>query len=266
MAEKDVTAGGSKGPRQQDGVRSVARALEILSLLGDRPSGISLRDALTATGLPKTTVLRLLQTLETHGLLWNVGSQTYVPGPALLHLADVSADVWRLRTDLAEMLEDLAEQCHETVNIWVRRGLTRVCVTQAQAHRSLRHVIRVGDQLPLDSGASSKILLTAVSTDVLADVAAASTRDTGTLDALRTSVAAAQDRGWAISHGEREEGLSAVAVPIRSHGGATVAAITLSGPTARFTDDRIETFLVGLRQCADEVGRRGFGPAKWNQP
>lgn len=266
MAEKGIATDGSGGPRQQEGVRSVARALEIMSLLGDRPSGMSLRDALTVTGLPKTTVLRLLQTLESHGLLWNVGSQTYVPGPALLHLADISADVWRLRPDLAEMLEDLAERCHETVNIWVRRGLTRVCVTQAQAHRSLRHVIRVGDQLPLDSGASSKILLTAVPADFLTDVAAASTRGSGMRDTLRASVAAAQDRGWAISHGEREEGLSAVAVPIRSYGGATVASITLSGPTVRFTDDRIEKFLAGLRECADEVGRRGFGPATWRRP
>jgi DNA-binding IclR family transcriptional regulator len=245
------------------GVRSVARALEILSLLGDKPSGMTLREAVTATGLPKTTVLRLLQTLEQHGLLWNLGSQTYVPGPALLHLADVSADAWRLRPDLAQMLEDLAQQCHETVNLWVRRGLTRVCVAQAQAHRSLRHVIRVGDQLPLDSGASSKVLLTDVPDDVLVDVVAAGGRDPDHVETLRQWAADARAQGWALSHGEREEGLSALAVPIRSAGGAAAATLTLSGPTVRFTPERCEQFLKGLRGCADEIGRRGFGPSKW---
>ena len=69
------------------GVRSVARALDILALVGDEPTGVTLRDAVASTGLPKTTVLRLLQSLEARGLIWNVGSQTYVAGPALLHLA-----------------------------------------------------------------------------------------------------------------------------------------------------------------------------------
>jgi DNA-binding IclR family transcriptional regulator len=245
------------------GVRSVGRALEILALLGDRPAGLTLRDAVAATGLPKTTVLRLLQTLEQHGLLWNVGSQTYVPGPALLHLADAATDVWRLRPDLAQMLEDLAIECHETVNLWVRRGLRRVCVAQAQANRSLRHVIRVGDELPLDSGASSKVLLTALSDEAIGDVAAASLRGTATVENLRAWAAAATERGWAISHGEREEGLSAVAVPVRSAGGAAVATLVLSGPTVRFSDERVEQFLVGLREAADEISRRGFGPARW---
>ncbi len=248
---------------QSGGVRSVARALDILALVGDDPNGITLRDAVTATGLPKTTVLRLLQTLEMQGLLWNVGSQTYVAGPALLHLGAVAADAWRLRPDLTAMIEDLAEQSHESVNLWVRRGLTRVCVAQAHANRTLRHVIRVGDALPLESGASSKILITTVGDDVLADIAETSHLGPDHLVTLRRWVQDAREAGFAISHGEREEGLSALAVPIRSGGGNPVAALTISGPTARFTAERIEEFLQGLRACADELGRRGFGPSRW---
>lgn len=244
-----------------NGVRSVARAMELLVLSGEKPAGLSLADAVATTGLPKTTVLRLLMTLEQQGLLWNVGSRTYVPGPVLLHLAETAADTWRLRPDLAALLTDLAQYLHETVNLWVRRGLTRVCIAQAQSGRSLRHVIRVGDQLPLTSGASSRVLLTGAPAEVVADIAAANEMEPARVDELRDGVEHARSFGWSISHGEHEEGLSALSVPIRSSKSATVACLTISGPTVRFAQPRVEEFLPALRECADEVGRRGFEPA-----
>jgi DNA-binding IclR family transcriptional regulator len=238
----------------------VTRAMDLLILSGEKPAGLSLADAVATTGLPKTTVLRLLVTLEQQGLLWNVGSRTYVPGPALLHLAETAADTWRLRPDLATMLNDLAEELHETVNLWIRRGLTRVCIAQAQSGRSLRHVIRVGDQLPLTSGASAKVLLTGAPTELIDDVAAADEMEPAGADELRNGVEHVRSSGWSISHGEHEEGLSALSVPIRSSKGATVACLTISGPTVRFAPARVEDFLPALRECADEVGRRGFEP------
>ena len=54
----------------QGGVRSVRRALDILSLLTEDQPTVPLRDMVEATGLPKTTVVRLVQTLEQYGLLW----------------------------------------------------------------------------------------------------------------------------------------------------------------------------------------------------
>jgi DNA-binding IclR family transcriptional regulator len=68
--------------------------------------------------------------------------------------------------------------------------------------------------------------------------------------------AAAQ--GFAVSHGEREEGLSAVAVPLEGRSGAVVAALTLSGPTVRFTDDRVAEFTAALLAAATRMNERGF--------
>jgi len=247
------------------GVRSVSRAIDLLSLVANNSSGVTLGEAVQGTGLPKTTVLRLLQTLEAHGMLWNIGSQTYVPGPGLLHLSSSASDAWRLPPEMARMLDDLAHRVGETVNAWVRDNLTRVCVAHAEAQQSLRHVIRVGAQRPLSSGASAKVLLAAAGDDVVRDVAAISDDSSGLLQQLREAVAEVNAQGWALSHGEREEGLSAVAVPIRSPSGNVVAALTLSGPTGRFTADRIDEFLRELRACADMFARRGSGSVLWNR-
>jgi DNA-binding IclR family transcriptional regulator len=263
MADWREEGSGMAAEQSPGGVRSVARALDILALVGDQPTGVTLRDAVAATGLPKTTVLRLLQSLEAHGLIWNVGSQAYVAGPALLHLAGAASEAWQLRPDVAAMLEDLAENSHETVNLWVRRALTRVCVAQAHANQSLRHVIRIGDERSLDSGAAARVLITAVSDDALADIAALSPQGPDHLATLRRWVRETEEAGYSVSHGEREEGLSALSVPVRSARGSTVAALTIAGPTTRFTPERLEVFLRGLRGCADEIGRRGFGPSQW---
>jgi DNA-binding IclR family transcriptional regulator len=68
----------------------------------------------------------------------------------------------------------------------------------------------------------------------------------------------ATHHGHAVSHGEREDGLSAVAVPIFSRSGAVVAALSLSGPTLRFTDERIAEFAADLKDVAQRMSERGF--------
>ncbi|WP_240973557.1 IclR family transcriptional regulator domain-containing protein [Nonomuraea composti] len=64
--------------------------------------------------------------------------------------------------------------------------------------------------------------------------------------------------GYAVSHGEREPGLSAVAVLVHGGGPAGAAALTLSGPTVRFGQDRVREFAADLREAAERMSRRGF--------
>ena len=75
---------------------------------------------------------------------------------------------------------------------------------------------------------------------------------------LRSGVERAREAGYAISHGEREVGVSAVAVPVVSRTGRVGSSLTISGPTARFTDDRIETFVTELKEVSAQMTRRGF--------
>lgn len=256
LTEQEVPAMGT----EDDGtVRSVSRALEILAFIARHPEGINLKETVQATGLPKTTVLRQLQTLEANGLVWKASSQSYILGPTLLHLATQSLDAWRMPPLLTEKLETLAKECNETVNLWVRRNMSRVLVAQAQGRQSLRNVARLGDQLPIDAGASSKILLAAMPDAFLQEVALMSEDGPGHLETMRSWMAETREQGWAVSHGEREEGLSALGVAVRPSKGATVAALTLSGPTSRFTPDRIRSFADRLKSCAEEIGH-GFAP------
>jgi DNA-binding IclR family transcriptional regulator len=241
----------------QQGVRSVQRALDILSLLTDDRPTVSIRDIVEATGLAKTTVIRLVATLEQSGLIWATGNG-YMAGPGLWRWAHLARHSWELPPETQRMMRDLAARQRETVNLYVARDIHRVCIAQQESPQPLRHVVHIGDELPLYSGATAKILLRDAGPALLARVAHSSPYGDGHIKQLQEWIDEATVQGFAVSHGEREEGLSAVAVPIVGRAGTVVAALSLSGPTMRFPDERIADYVTDLKQVARRMSERGF--------
>jgi DNA-binding IclR family transcriptional regulator len=239
------------------GVRSVQRALDILSLLTEDRPLIAVRDIVAATGLAKTTVIRLVQTLEQSGLLWATNAG-YMAGPGLWRWAHLARRGWELPPETQRLMRELAARERETVNVYVARDIVRVCIAQQESPQALRHVVQVGDELPMWAGASAKVLLRDASAGLLERVARSSPYGAGHVQLMQERIAEATSQGFAVSHGERDAGLSAVAVPILGRSGTVVAALTLSGPTVRFTDDRVAEFAEALLAAAAQMNERGF--------
>jgi DNA-binding IclR family transcriptional regulator len=251
---KETAMEAEQGP---GGVRAVRRALEILSLLTeDRPT-VPLRDIVEATGLPKTTVVRMVQTLEQNGLLWATAAG-YTAGPGLWRWAHLAHSSWELPAETRKLLRELADRRGETVNVMIHRDIFRVCVAQQESPQPLRHVVRVGDELPLWAGASSKILLHNAPDSLLRRVALNSPHGEAHAARLREWTQEAAVRGYAVSHGERDVGLTAVAVPITSRSGVTVASLSLSGPSARIPQDMVDVFAGDLREVSARITDQGF--------
>jgi DNA-binding IclR family transcriptional regulator len=247
----------TEAPSDSGGVRSIQRALDILSLLTEDRPLIAVRDIVAATGLAKTTVIRIVQTLEQSGLLWATSSG-YMAGPGLWRWAHLARRSWELPPETQRMMRELAARQRETVNVYVVRDIVRVCIAQQESPQPLRHVVQVGDELPLWGGASSKVLLRNASAELLERIAASSPHGPGHAEQLREWADAAAAQGYAVSHGERDQGLSAVAVPIVGRSGTVVASLSLSGPTVRFTDDRVTDFVKDLQAAAAQITERGF--------
>ena len=242
------------------GVRSVQRALDILGLLTEERAQITVREIVEATGLPKTTALRLAQTLVQCGLLWGTDSG-YMAGPGLWRWAYLARHAWELPPETRRMMGDMALEHQETVNLYIRRDIHRLCIAQQESPRALRHVINVGDELPLWAGASARVLLIGAPAEILARVVAGAPRGLTDLETLRSAVTIAELNGFSVSHGERESGVSAVAVPVINQSGTVVCALSMSGSTARFTEERIPHFVSALRSAAVAMAGRGLGNA-----
>lgn len=242
---------------QGGGVRSVRRALDILSLLTEDQPTVPLKDMVDVTGLPKTTVVRLVQTLEQYGLLWGTPAG-YTAGPGLWRWAHLAHTSWELPPDTQKLLRELVDRRGETANLMIRRDIHRICVAQQESPQPLRHVVRVGDELPLWAGASSKVLLMGTTDGLLKRVAADSPHGAAHVEQLHLWAEEATARGFAVSHGERDVGLTAVAVPIRTPSGVVVAALSLSGPSARIPESVTEDFARDLLETAARIASQGF--------
>ncbi|WP_055494120.1 IclR family transcriptional regulator [Streptomyces sp. TP-A0356] len=240
------------------GMRTVQRAIDILGLFDESRPALAVREIVAASRLPKTTVLRLLGTLRLNGLLWLDEHGRYIAGPALLRWSRLAEQAWRLPPAAATVLRELAAEHKETVHLYVRRDTQRVCIAQQEGPQTLRHVVRVGDELPLWAGGVAKVLLLDAPEALLLRVAETSPYGTAHLGTLHAWIEEARAQGYATSHGEREEGLSAVAVPVRGRGGAVAAALSFGGPSTRFTEERVRRFAEGLSAAARELAAAGL--------
>ncbi|MEU0135717.1 IclR family transcriptional regulator [Streptomyces sp. NPDC006296] len=233
------------------GVRSVQRAVDLLALFDPGHLSRTVRELVDATGLPKSTVVRLVHTLELRGLLWTRGDGRLVLGPGLLRWAELAGRAWRLPEEALRRLAELSEASGgETVSVYVRQHDSRICIARHEGTRALRHMVHVGAELPLWSGAASHVLL---SRSDRADINAVAfgARDPGHAELLWERSRRAEADGMAVSHGEREPGVSGVAAPVLGGAeGRLTAAVALGGPTTRFTDEAVAALAPALRATA----------------
>ena len=244
--------------RSDGGVRSVLRAIDVLTLFDAAHPTRHLREIVASTGLPKTTTVRLLATLESRALVVRRGETTYAPGAAVLQWVRLAASVWEVSTEARAVMRQLVDECGETVNIYVRQGLSRSSIAQEEGTATVRSVVEVGATMPLSRGATAKVLLGGAPDSVVDELAALD--ETVDLEGLRRQVAATLETGYGVTHGERELGASAVAAPIRHPDGRLIAALSVSGPTSRFTADRIPRYVDAVTAAARSISERGLGP------
>lgn len=252
-AETDVVA-----TRTDGGVRSIGRAVDVLELFDAKHPTRTLREIVMLADLPKTTVVRVLSTLGGLGLVVDRGDSTYSPGAGFLRWVNLAQSLWEVGAEVRAVMTRLVDACGETVNVYVRQDLDRLSIAQVEGTATVRSVVQVGVPYALATGAAAKILLGGAPEPVLRQLV--ERQPELRLEALRREVAGVREAGYAITHGERELGASAVAAPIRSTDGRIVAALSASGPTSRFTADRVGRYVDAVTAAAGEISRLGLGP------
>jgi len=223
----------------------LAKSARILDLGADSDGERTLTSIATALGQPRSSIHRLLSELVQLGLLTRVGTNTYAPGPRLARWGQAAEGVDQIVRVAEPTMIRLRDAIGESVHLYVRERDTRVCVAAVDGTFELRHFTEVGKPLPLSVGASGKLLLAFADPPIQRQelrraAAKPLTPRAPSLEVLDAQLAAIVDTDWSTSFGEREEGLAAAAVPIRNHAADVVAALSVSGPTARLTAARFD--------------------------
>jgi DNA-binding IclR family transcriptional regulator len=198
------------------------KAMAVLEAVADSPCGLA--ELCARTGLPRATAHRLAVGLEVHRLLERGAEGRWRPGPALGELAGTMTDP--LLDAAAIVLPRLRDKTGESVQLYRRDGMVRVCVAAVEPPAGLRDTVPVGARLPMTAGSGAKVLAAwadpTVQRAVLVDAVFG---ERALLDVRR--------RGWAQSVAERESGVASVSAPVRDRSGGVVAAISVSGPIDR---------------------------------
>jgi len=239
------------------GVRSVTRVIDLLELFDAAHPSRSLKELVEGTKLPKTTVVRLVATMCARSVLTSRTDGSYSLGPEMLRWVRLAGKTWAPPEEVVDIMRQLSADTGETVNLYIRQGLSRVVVAQCESTATVRSVIPLGVPYPLWAGAAGKILLLAAP-ELIDEVAADSPHGPDFADQLRETVEAGRERGYQLVHGERELGSSGLSFPLIDSHDTVVAALTLGGPTGRFTEDRTPHYIECTRAAAEEISAIGL--------
>jgi DNA-binding IclR family transcriptional regulator len=216
----------------------VSRAIRTLELIADAGE-LGVSELGRRLGVHKATASRLAATLADRGLIErDPDTERYRLGFGLIRLAGAAMAGLDLVRTARPILEDLADRTRETVNLGVLSGDDVVYVDQSSGARSIVSVSWVGRRTPLHCTAAGKVLL-AFGDEAERDrlLAAPLSRETVRTivdtSTLREQLEQVRTRGFAQTQEELEDGLNAVAAPVRQADGRTVAALSVSGPAFR---------------------------------
>ena len=268
----DLTRGGCRyrGPvdnaRSQDagtgGVQSVDRAVSVLEILA-RVGEVGVTELAAEIGVHKSTAFRLLGALEDRGLVERTRDRgKYRLGLGLLRLANAVPGRLDLAQQGRDVCEKLAADVGETVNIAVLRSNHVVNVEQARGPSAVGTHNWVGQLTPLHATSSGKILLAFMSADTRRHALAAAplTRFTDhtitSLEDLEAQLPAVAADGFVVSIEEYEDGLNAVAAPVRDHDGVVIAAVSVSGPVYRLSEQRMHDIAPAVQSVSGEISAR----------
>jgi DNA-binding IclR family transcriptional regulator len=221
------------------------KAVGVLWAAAAEPCGLA--ELCQRTGLPRATAHRLAVGLEVHGFLQRGADGRWRPGPALSELASRSGDP--LLEAAAAVLPRLRDLTGESVQLYRRDGMHRICIAASEPPSGLRNTVPVGTRLPMAAGSGAK---------VLAAWADPATQRAVLTDARFTerTLLEVRRRGWAQSIAERESGVASVSAPVRNSTGQVVAAVSVSGPIDRIGRRPGARWAANLLAAADALQHR----------
>ncbi len=206
------------------GVGVLDKAMAVLRSVAESPKALT--QLQESTGYPRATVHRLAAALEAHSILRRDVEGRFELGHGLVPLGDAAQARFPL-TDLARpILSELRDRTGESVQLFVQEGQQRRCVLSLETPHGLRWIVPEGSVFPLDAGSAGHVL-------------------------SRTNSSA----GWVESVGDREPGVASVSAAVRGPGDTLVAALSVSGPIERLSQQPGERFGHAVLTAAAELSR-----------
>jgi DNA-binding IclR family transcriptional regulator len=206
------------------------------------------------TGVPLPTVYRQVAVLREMGLLLADPDGRLYLSPKFIALGHVAEAADAVIDYASPCMTELGTRTHETVLLVRLIANAAVCVHRIDSPHRLRISFQPGQPLPLEHGASAKVLLSSLPpVELAARLERVATTDPEHARRLADEVARAAAQGWATSEEEIDEGFWAISAAVRA-GGQIVAALTIPVPLMRATPEIREEIGRAVRETAADIG------------
>lgn len=228
------------------GAATLERGLSILDVFTESDTALTLADLARKTGIYKSTLLRLLASLQKFDYVEHDEGGSYRIGHKGLVLARSFQHSIQPTEIINTVLRGLVSATSESAAFHVRRGDVRICLHRVNSPHRVQVIDSVGDTWPLTTGSAGKVLY-AFSPDAR----------------VSPELVQIRERLYAISLGESDVHAAGVAAPVFNSAGRCEGAVSLTGPITRFTSEPIARLLIVLLKAAAELTLRFGGNATY---
>jgi DNA-binding IclR family transcriptional regulator len=239
---------------------AINRMVAVLNCFSSEEPLLSFTEISQRLNLPKGSAHRLLQVLESNGLLTrSAGGRGYQLGYQLIRWGMLARSASDLRNIALPALRALSQACGETSFLLVREGNAGICLERVETSQPMRVALRVGERQMLHAGAGAKVLLAflpeADIRRVLAEIELVplQPRTITERETLWAELAAIRARGYATSFEETALGTMAIAAPVSDSQDRLVAAIGIEAPLTRIPPEQVKAVAPLVVQAAKQV-------------
>jgi IclR family KDG regulon transcriptional repressor len=255
----------SKSPYR---VQVLDRALAALEVLAARSNECSLVEICRTLKLHKSTAHRLMMVLEQHRLVdKNPDTGRYRLGLKLFELGSKAIGSLDLRRHAKPYLDRLQRELGETVFLCLLDEGQVFYIEKIESQQSVRTACTVGSRAPAYCTAVGKAMLAELTDAEVNQIVrrsglrAVTPNTITTNSALKAELKAIRRRGFAIDNEEKELGLRCVSAAVRGDSGKMLAALSVSGPAFRVTQERVSEIGVAVKQAATDLSYElGYRP------
>ncbi|CDQ38487.1 IclR family transcriptional regulator [Virgibacillus salexigens] len=242
--------------------QSLLKAVGLLDCFHSK-SELSLIELVEMSQLPKTTVFRLVLSLEEAGLLVRVKRSShdvkYRMGLKLLELGNRVSEQLEYRKIALPYMKQLNEKLNELIHMVAIEGNEAVYVEKLDSSKPVRLVIKVGKRSPLYAGSGPKMLLASMDDAVLnnyleqLEIQAITENTITSKEALLEEIAKIRERGYSVSKAEHFKDTVGFSFPIKNYNGTTLAALGISIPITDYSKDKEEVIIEEIRKTAQHI-------------
>lgn len=264
MSQKTKSSSKQRTSKTRYLATTIQKGLDVLELFKNR-SHLSFTDIHAALGLHKSTIFRILHTLEINNYLFRDDEGKYTLGLNIFILGNSFSRESHIRRVATPHLQELSRQVSMTVQLGILEGTSVVILQKIDPTDSIRMFSRVGATVPAHCTGQGKTLLAFSPRETVERVINTHglqrfTANTFTTpNSLFEELAAIRARGYAIDNSEHERHIKCVATPVLNDQGTVEAALSVTGLVLDFPDQQsVEVHARQLQVAAEHI-RKDLG-------